>query len=325
MFYSKDFADDANYRLLEFQTAPEDRPLVIQFCGNDAATLLRAAKLVENQCDAIDINLGCPQRIAHSGHFGAYLLGPEDRFLILNIVSTLANNLSIPVLAKIRLLDTFQETLTLCTQLEAAGCAGVAVHARARGTPDRRREGPADLTQISRLKASSSGLTIPIISNGNIRCFEDIAANFHLTNADAMMSAEGLLDNPSLFCPPSKQPDSFALSLEYLQLTQVHPGTPFEWIVRHAQRICKKELRATGLYEACGEQQDTLTLKELLLRCQKLMKSGKQAAPATPTACTDGGQKKKNKRELRKEEYRRLKIERRARERKERNENKPSH
>jgi tRNA-dihydrouridine synthase 1 len=42
-------------------TCPEDRPLFVQVAGHDPEMLLKAAKYVEHMCDAVDLNLGCPQ------------------------------------------------------------------------------------------------------------------------------------------------------------------------------------------------------------------------------------------------------------------------
>ena len=79
---SKNFTSEvtvANSNICEFQTIPEDRPLVCHFSANNPVHFANAAKLVEPYCDAIDLNLGCPQRTAFVGHFGSYLLGSEDR------------------------------------------------------------------------------------------------------------------------------------------------------------------------------------------------------------------------------------------------------
>jgi len=60
MFHSRLFSENKKYREEMFKPHPDDRPLVVQFCGNNPETLLKAAKYVENHCDAVDINLGCP-------------------------------------------------------------------------------------------------------------------------------------------------------------------------------------------------------------------------------------------------------------------------
>jgi tRNA-dihydrouridine synthase 1 len=70
--------EDKTYIEKNFTTCKEDRPLFVQFCANDPDVLLKAAKLVEDRCDAVDINCGCPQGIAKKGHYGSFLLEEPD-------------------------------------------------------------------------------------------------------------------------------------------------------------------------------------------------------------------------------------------------------
>ncbi len=70
MFNANSFVNSQEYLEDNFTTCPEDRPLVVQFAGHDPDMILRAAKLVEDQCDAVDLNVGCPQMIAKRGRYG---------------------------------------------------------------------------------------------------------------------------------------------------------------------------------------------------------------------------------------------------------------
>ena len=94
--------------LLERERAGADCPLVAHFGGNDPEELLACAECAQH-CEgvaAVDLNLGCPQRSAQSGHFGAFLCAtPADRELVLTIVRTLAHGLIVPVFCKVRLCE----------------------------------------------------------------------------------------------------------------------------------------------------------------------------------------------------------------------------
>jgi len=203
MIYSARFVEDDAYRQAELRTAPGDAPLVAHFCGNCPATLLKAARLAEPHVCAIDLNLGCPQRVAHSGNFGSYLCATaEGRATVLSIVRTLSSHLRVPVFCKIRLLDELDETLSFAQQLQDAGCALLAVHGRYRGSATRRRDGPAHLEQVAAIVAEvkrAAGEQMPVLSNGNVRSAADLLSALAATGADGVMSAEGALDDPAIF------------------------------------------------------------------------------------------------------------------------------
>ena len=120
MFHARHFAAEPKYRLAnwsELDGAADDRPLLVQFAANDARALLAAAKLVQSQCDGVDINLGCPQRVARRGHFGAFLLSEHE--LLRELVCTLRCHLDVPVTCKIRKLPCEGQTADVARLLQA--------------------------------------------------------------------------------------------------------------------------------------------------------------------------------------------------------------
>ncbi|PPR06833.1 hypothetical protein CVT26_003859 [Gymnopilus dilepis] len=130
-----------------------------------------------------DLNLGCPQEAARDGHFGAYLLGQKDWPLVQNIVASMSRSFTVPVSTKFRLCQPSTKTLEFAQMLEGSGASWVTLHART-VSARRRRQGAADLSEVKRLK---DNLQIPVISNGNVRSFDNLQENLALTGADGLM------------------------------------------------------------------------------------------------------------------------------------------
>ncbi|KAK9856452.1 hypothetical protein WJX84_005405 [Apatococcus fuscideae] len=234
MLHSRLSVDTPKYLEEHFTTCDIDRPLFAQFCANDPATLLRAAQLVQERCDAVDLNLGCPQRIARKGRYGAFLM--DDLPLIERLVSALSTSLAVPVTCKIRIFPELQRTLEYARMLQAAGCSILAVHGRTRDQK-RARDTRADWDAI---KAVREAVDIPVLANGNVRTLADVHACMDYTGAVGVMSAEALLEDPALFAPSRLTPEGARrptegceLLLEYLELTATH-STPFRMIRGHA-------------------------------------------------------------------------------------------
>ena len=130
MIHARLFVESAKYRREIFSTTAGDRPLLAQFCANDPDVLIEAAKMIAPYCDGVDINFGCPQRIAKRGNYGAYLM--DDWPTVEALIKKLDEELPVPVTAKIRVFDDLETTLKYAKMVEAAGAQLVAVHGRTR-------------------------------------------------------------------------------------------------------------------------------------------------------------------------------------------------
>ncbi|PNY26954.1 tRNA-dihydrouridine(16/17) synthase [NAD(P)(+)] [Tolypocladium capitatum] len=214
MLHARLFAQDDKYRQAHFQAVRRgsssssepwldgnpsiDRPLFVQFCANDPEVLLSAARRVAPYCDAVDLNLGCPQGIARKGHYGAFL--QEDQDLIFRLVNTLHKELPVPVTAKIRILETRETTLAYAQNVLKAGASILTVHGRRREQKGH-ITGVADWETLKFLRDNLPAETV-MFANGNVLQEGDVEKCLEATGADGVMSAEGNLSDPAIFAKP---------------------------------------------------------------------------------------------------------------------------
>uniref|UniRef100_UPI00358DFB8D tRNA-dihydrouridine(16/17) synthase [NAD(P)(+)]-like isoform X2 n=1 Tax=Myxine glutinosa TaxID=7769 RepID=UPI00358DFB8D len=200
MLHAGLFYRDSRYRqqALDPGTGGEnDRPLVLQFCANDPLTFTGAGKLAQHCCDAVDLNLGCPQMIARR-------------------VSLAANELEVPVSCKVRIFADIRRTVEYACMLEKAGCKLLVVHGRTR----EQKGHEMGLASWKHISAVRQAVSIPVVANGNVQSLTDAECCLRETGAHGVMSADGHLHNPAIF--EGRSPPVWEISTEYLELAQQH-------------------------------------------------------------------------------------------------------
>ncbi|XP_075992246.1 dihydrouridine synthase 2 [Anticarsia gemmatalis] len=215
-----DYVDQTDGTIV-FRTCDEEKGKVILQLGTcSAERALKVAKLVENDVAAIDINMGCPKEFSIKGGMGVALLAQPDKAH--NILTTLVNNVSIPVTCKIRILETPEETLKVVEKLVSSGIKAIAIHGRTR---DERPQHPVHPDVI---KYVADRISIPVIANGGSKEIEkhhDIYKFKEMSGCTSVMLARAAEWNCSIFRKEGLLPMDTVIK-EYLKLAVDYDNAP---------------------------------------------------------------------------------------------------
>ena len=126
MFYN----DEKTKQLLNIEG--EKRPIAFQIFGSDPKIMGEVAKMISDNADMIDINMGCPAPKVVKNGDGSKLL--QSPMLVEEIVKEVVKNTNKPVTVKLRKGwdKNSVNAVEIAKIIENAGAAAITVHGRTR-------------------------------------------------------------------------------------------------------------------------------------------------------------------------------------------------
>ena len=173
-----------------------ERPVGVQIYGCDVASMVEAARIVEQvHPDVIDINFGCPVKKVAGKGAGAGML--RNIPLLLEITRAVVDAVKVPVTVKTRLGWDKNELIitSLAEQLQDCGIQALTIHGRTRS---QMYTGEADWTLIGEVKANPR-IHIPIIGNGDVTTPEIARSRFEQYGVDGVMVGRATFGCPWIF------------------------------------------------------------------------------------------------------------------------------
>jgi tRNA-dihydrouridine synthase A len=232
-------------RHLRFDLA--EHPVALQLGGSEPESLAACARLgADRGYDEINLNVGCPSDRVQNGRFGACLMA-EPR-LVAECVAAMKGRVAIPVTVKTRIgidnRDSYEELAGFVTEISAAGCDALIVHARKAWlqglSPKENRDiPPLRYDLVERLKRDFPGLSISL--NGGVTTLTQ--ASDLLQHIDGVMIGREAYQNPwvlaeadqVIFGDPRPTPVALWVLEAYLPYVERNLGTgvPLNAMTRH--------------------------------------------------------------------------------------------
>lgn len=250
----------------------EERPVSVQLVGKDPDKMSKAAEMIEDKADIIDINLGCPDKEVLAQHAGAFLI--KHPCQMEKIVSKVISAVNCPVTAKIRIGWDSESinAVEVSKKLEDLGIDAITVHGRTR---KQGYTGKADWNVIKEVKEK---VNIPIIGNGDVFKPENYQAMVEKTNVDFVMIGRGAIGNPQIFenCLRYAKGKNIIkkdlklahdLFLEFLDYYKKYSsGDTFSELRQHAVWLLKGVKDSASLKNRISRAENVEKIKEIIIQ-----------------------------------------------------------
>ncbi|HWG89212.1 MAG TPA: tRNA-dihydrouridine synthase family protein [Candidatus Thermoplasmatota archaeon] len=229
--------------LRRMKTLERERPVSIQVFGTDPDQVAEAAREVENHCDLLGFNMGCPAYQIKRQGCGAALLDHPERAL--SLVEAIKGASRKPLIAKMRAGNGSRiDTVRFARGLERAGADAIIFHAR---TAAMGYSGRADWQLIREMKEA---VGIPVIGNGDVVDGPSARRALLESGCDGLALGRATLGNPRVFAQiahelatgeplPEPSPRERLRDLqEYVRLSQ-GTGIDLPQLVAQAQQFTR--------------------------------------------------------------------------------------
>ena len=184
---------EAAHSWQRMETCELEDPFIPQIFGGVAEDMARAAELLSENADIIDLNFGCPAPKITKICAGAALMGEPES--LVDICDKIVQRIDTPVTAKMRLGVNHSRVnaIEICKELEDVGIERFCIHGR---TLTQRYSGEADWDYLAQ---AVEALERPVVANGDVNDWQSAKACLEQTHASGLMIGRGAIGRPSVF------------------------------------------------------------------------------------------------------------------------------